>query len=93
MTAPLVIEIGSLRIDAIGQPEDAARIETVLREGLKRLAERLASSPLARNPEAMALAIRGIEIDDLGFEDWVGARGAARLAECLYDRITRAEAG
>jgi len=93
MTHPLVLDIGQIRIDATGTPEDAARFEAVLREGLEDLAERLRSSALARDPEALSVALRQIRIDDLSAEDWLGARGAARVAEVLYDRIAAGRAG
>ncbi|MDK3073546.1 hypothetical protein QO034_10520 [Sedimentitalea sp. JM2-8] len=87
MIPPLVVEIGQMRIDATGRPEDAARIETTLRQGLDLLAERLAHSPFARDPAVLHTAIGQIRIDDLGVEDWLGDRGAARVADILYQRI------
>ena len=87
MTRPLVIEIGAVRIDAAARPEDAARIEAVLRDGLSRLAERLDHSALARDPSAVAVALDEIRITDLNLEDWLGPRGAHRLADMLYDRL------
>jgi hypothetical protein len=87
MTRPLVLEIGQVRIDATGTPEDAGRIEATLRQGLDLLAERLAHSPFARDPEALRTAIRQIQIDDLSIDDWLGDRGAARVADMLYDQI------
>jgi hypothetical protein len=88
MSRPLVLEIGRIRVDAIGTPEDAARFERILREGLAQLAERLRSSPFARDPEAMSMALQQIRVDDLAAEDWLGARGAARVAEVLYQQIS-----
>lgn len=84
----LVLDIGAVRIDATGLPEDAARIETTLREGLEMLAQKLASSPFARDPEAMGVAINSLQIDDLTQDDWIGERGAARVADIMFDRIT-----
>lgn len=87
MIPSLVVEIGQMRIDATGRPEDAARIETTLRQGLDLLAERLAHSPFGRDPSALHTAIGQIRIDDLSVEDWLGDRGAARVADILYERI------
>ncbi|MFY0617695.1 hypothetical protein [Shimia sp.] len=88
MTLELVIDIGQVRIDAVGGSEDARRFEETLRRGLEKLAEKLASSPFARNPEATALVIETMQIDDLNRDDWVGDRGAVRIAECLFDAIS-----
>ncbi len=93
MTGSLVLDIGQVRIDATGQPEDAARIEATLRDGLDQLARMLAASPFARDPEAMGTAIAQLQIDDLSTEDWLGPRGAARVAELMYDRITAGRTG
>ena len=93
MSRPLVIEIGSIRIDAEGRVEDAARIEAVLREGLAALGERLKSSTFARDPEATGIALGRLRIDDLAVEDWLGPRGAARVADVLYERIAPGRSG
>ena len=88
MSRPLVIEIGQVRIDARAEPEDADRIEATLREGLRLLGERLETSTFARDPEALAVAIDAVTITDLTIDSWVGRRGAERVADALYRRIT-----
>jgi hypothetical protein len=69
MTRELVLEIGNLRIDATGIPEEADRIEATLREGLEILAQKLAASPFARDPAAMGVAISQMQIDDPSKDD------------------------
>lgn len=93
MTRALVLNIGQVRIDALGNPEDADRIEATLRDGLEKLAERLASSPFGRDPEAMGVALSQLQIDTLSKEDWLDARGAARVADILYKAISARGAG
>jgi len=44
--------------------------------------------PFAHDPEAMSIALQQIRVDDLAAEDWLGARGAARVAEVLYQQIS-----
>lgn len=87
MTAALVLDIGEVRIDAVGQPEDAERIEATLRQGLEQLAEKLASSPFGRDPAAMGVALSQLQIDSLSKEDWLDTRGATRVADILYRAI------
>lgn len=88
MSHSLVLEIGQIHVNANGSPEDAARFETVLREGLALLAERLKPSAFARDPEAMSIALRQIQLDSLAAEDWLGDRGATRVSELLYEHIS-----
>lgn len=87
MSRPIVLQIGAVQIDAAGEVEDAARLESVLREGLEQLAERLRSSPFARDPGAVGVALQQIQLGDLAAEDWLGDRGAQRIAERLYEQI------
>ena len=88
MMPELSISIGELTADVSGGLVDENRIEMTLRSALRLLAERLRSSPFARDPEALALVLTSLQISDISADDWVGQRGAERVADALYQQLS-----
>ncbi|WP_223645131.1 hypothetical protein [Corallococcus sp. EGB] len=83
----------SLRIDTIsvlGLSDDARAqaIQATVQDALRRLAERLAKSPLAR-AGVQELALERLSLDALPADELLSERGAERLADELYSAVLR----
>jgi hypothetical protein len=83
----------AVRIDSIlvlGLSEEAGEeaIQKTVQDALRKLAERLAKSPLARSG-VKELALERLSLDALPTDELLSERGAERLADELYSAILR----
>ncbi|NOK36373.1 hypothetical protein D7W79_17955 [Corallococcus exercitus] len=83
----------SVRIDSIsvmGLSEGAGEqaVQATVQDALRRLAERLAKSPLARSG-VKELALERLSLDTLPADELLSERGAERLADELYSAVMR----
>ncbi|NRD44914.1 hypothetical protein [Corallococcus exiguus] len=83
----------TVRIDTIsvlGLSEDARTqaVQATVQDALRRLAERLAKSPLARSG-VQELALERLSLDALPADELLSERGAERLADELYSAVLR----
>ncbi|RKG57574.1 hypothetical protein D7X30_18895 [Corallococcus sp. AB011P] len=83
----------SVRIDTIsvlGLSDEvrAQAVQATVQDALRRLAERLAKSPLARSG-VQELALERLSLDALPADELLSERGAERLADELYSAVMR----
>jgi hypothetical protein len=83
----------AVRIDSIsvlGLSEDAGEkaVQKTVQDALRKLAERLARSPLARSG-VKELALERLSLDALPADELLSERGAERLADELYSALLR----
>lgn len=92
MTPTIDIDIGALTV--LGWPFEHKDhdVPQLLEQALRRVAERLARSPLGR-AGVRELALERLELDAIPADELLGPRGAERLADELYAAITRAMPG
>jgi hypothetical protein len=84
----LQIRIDRLVLDMGPDPGGSAERRALLDDALKRLADRLSSSPLARL-EPRKVALERLSIGALSTDELLGPRGAERLADELYAALAR----
>ena len=85
---PLKLSVSEISV-TLDDPALASRVEPALREALKMLGEKLATSPFARDPDALDLAVSQLSLDPISSSALFGSGGPARLSEQLYRQLTQ----
>lgn len=88
MTGDVTIHIDSLSVLGLGDDADPEAVRKTVEAALRKLAERLARSPLSRSG-ARKLALERLSLDALPADELLSERGAERLADELYSVLTR----
>ena len=78
------------RISVLGLAEDLdeTAVQAAVADALRKLAERLARSPLSRS-SVKQVALEQLALDTLPADELLSERGAERLADELYSMILR----
>jgi hypothetical protein len=83
----LRLSIGELVVETEAERAQAEQLSWVVREAFARLAELLGRAPLTRWSGQGELSIGQLTVGALSMDELLGPRGAARLAEQMYQQI------
>lgn len=83
----LHLSIDTLTVETEGERRDLEQVPSVLRAALRQLGERLAALP-SEQAALRGLALERLEIEVASLDEVLGDRGAERLADALFARLT-----
>jgi hypothetical protein len=86
---PITVDIGDVIVRGDAERHRLERVAPAVEEAFRLLAEQLERTPLARFGDARRLLISRLESQLVSLDDLLAPRGAARLAEDIYQRLTR----
>ena len=88
MDAELTLKIGRIALDVDADERSGPMASAQLRAAFEILAKRLAASPFGRSLALQRIVIERLELSALAVDEMLSARGAERIADDLYRRIT-----
>ncbi|WP_437733110.1 hypothetical protein [Sorangium sp. So ce1335] len=84
----IAVRIDSISVLSLPEEADERAVQKTVQDALRRLAERLARSPLARSG-VKELALEKLSLEAISADELLSERGAERLADELYSAILR----
>ena len=88
MDAELTLKIGRIALDVDADERAGPMASAQLRAAFEILAKRLSASPFGKSSAMQRLVIERLELGVLPVDEVLSARGAERIADDLYRRIT-----
>jgi len=90
MGGRVTLKVGALNVAMVGDGALAKQLPIKLQKAFVLLAKRLAAAPYGRSASPETLVLDRVELTPLALDELIGSRGAERLAEELYRKMTRA---
>lgn len=88
MNGRIELKIDALSITGLPDDADAQAVRQAVESAFRKLAARLARSPLER-PGVRELTLERLSLDTISADELLSERGAERLADELYTAIGR----
>jgi hypothetical protein len=88
MTGDISIRLDSVSVFGLREDADGEAVRKTVQDALRKLAERLAKSPLGRSG-VKELVLEKLSLDTLPADELLSERGAERLADELYSVLMR----
>ncbi|MFO0589354.1 MAG: hypothetical protein U0441_17585 [Polyangiaceae bacterium] len=82
------VHIDSISVLGLAEEADPKSVQKTVEDALRKLAERLARSPLSRSG-VKEIAIERLSLDTLPADELLSERGAERLADELYSNLLK----
>jgi hypothetical protein len=90
MGSRVTLKVGALNVAMVGDKALAKELPVKLQQAFELLAKRLAAAPLGRGAAPESLVLDRVELAPFALDELIGPRGAERIAEELYRRMTGA---
>ncbi|WP_437755103.1 hypothetical protein [Sorangium sp. So ce1389] len=84
----IAVRIDSISVLGLSEDADEKAVQRAVQDALRKLAERLARSPLSRSG-VKELALERLSLEAISADELLSERGAERLADELYSAILR----
>jgi hypothetical protein len=93
MLGRIEFHVDRISIDVDLSEAEAARVTPVIKAALADVAKRLQMAPASRFRDPSRLALSILRVDALPLDELLGPRGATRLADTFWERITASRNG
>ena len=87
MDQQITLKIGEITLAVESEEYNPAAIKQILQRAMQIFVLRLTESPFGRSIDPVRLALQKLELEPLSVQELLGARGAERLANELYNKL------
>lgn len=88
MSRDITLRVDQISVFGLRDDADGEAVRKTIEDAMRKLAERLAKSPLARSG-VKQLALEKLSLDTVPADELLSERGAERLADELYSALMR----